>query len=579
MPDYDVIVVGGGGVNGLTCASYLGKAGLKVLALERRGQCGTHCDTLEPGIPGFLHNLHATWIVAGNSSAMADLELEKHGLELRTTNYAYAKTFLDKKNALLGYFTDDTIANWAKLSKKDAETFEKMVNAVFKDIPSAIEAFHEMSERPPSYASTKKASDALLSNALGSVGVHLGFSEIWQMNGFELLNLLFESEHVKTMLASLAWIAGFPPIHRAVGSFAGAVSALFGGPLVAITQVKGGSHGLAHALVKSCVANGVEIRTCCPVKKILVEDGKAVGVELEDYALFPSEKITAKAVVSNCTAVPTFIHMIGENHLPEEIAERIKTFVYDEQVLFGAHYAIKEPPVWTSADFDPGVQRAFMGYMGGETMEEMEGYAASLVSGRIHDKVIANWFVPTLADPTQAPDGCHTMFVWFDVPPCPGSWKNRRLEGNLEVWHKIKYEMMDEITEGIEQFAPGFKKSIIERFPYTCADVFRNNPSAIKGCWDGGSAIPDQFFANRPVPGVIKPLSGSRTFIDNLYLSNSIHLHGNSSLSSGYICASEVAEDFGVRNKDWWKSRAGEWYVENLYRIPKDLGVKDQWKG
>jgi len=106
---------------------------------------------------------------------MADLELEKHGLELRTTNYAYAKTFLDKKNALLGYFTDDTIANWAKLSKKDAETFEKMVNAVFKDIPSAIEAFHEMSERPPSYASTKKASDALLSNALGSVGVHLGF--------------------------------------------------------------------------------------------------------------------------------------------------------------------------------------------------------------------------------------------------------------------------------------------------------------------------------------------------------------------------------------------------------------------
>jgi phytoene dehydrogenase-like protein len=67
----------------------------------------------------------------------------------------------------------------------------------------------------------------------------------------------------------------------------------------------------------------VEIRTCCPVKKILVEDGKAVGVELEDYALFPSEKITARAIVSNCTAVPTFIDMIGENHLPEEIAERI----------------------------------------------------------------------------------------------------------------------------------------------------------------------------------------------------------------------------------------------------------------
>ena len=78
---YDTIVVGGGH-NGLTTAAYLGKAGLKTLVLEERGECGTHCDTIEPGIPGFLHNLQATEKVTGLSPCMSDLELEKFGYEI-----------------------------------------------------------------------------------------------------------------------------------------------------------------------------------------------------------------------------------------------------------------------------------------------------------------------------------------------------------------------------------------------------------------------------------------------------------------------------------------------------------------
>ena len=65
----DVIVIGGG-MSGLCCAAYLGRAGLKTLLLEARGQCGAHCDTTEPGIPGFLHNLHTTWMITAISPAM-----------------------------------------------------------------------------------------------------------------------------------------------------------------------------------------------------------------------------------------------------------------------------------------------------------------------------------------------------------------------------------------------------------------------------------------------------------------------------------------------------------------------------
>jgi len=69
VKDYDVVVVGGG-INGLTVAAYLAKAGLSVGVFEARGQCGAHCDTVELGIPGFLHNLHATWLVPSVSPAM-----------------------------------------------------------------------------------------------------------------------------------------------------------------------------------------------------------------------------------------------------------------------------------------------------------------------------------------------------------------------------------------------------------------------------------------------------------------------------------------------------------------------------
>ena len=75
MRDYDAVVIGGG-INGLTTAAYLAKAGMSVGVFEARGQCGAHCDTVELGIPGFLHNTHAVWLVPAMSPCMDDLELE-----------------------------------------------------------------------------------------------------------------------------------------------------------------------------------------------------------------------------------------------------------------------------------------------------------------------------------------------------------------------------------------------------------------------------------------------------------------------------------------------------------------------
>ena len=571
MADYDVIIIGGG-INGLTCAAYLGKAGLKTLVLEARGQCGTHCDTTEPGIPGFLHNLHATWLISAVSPPMRDLELEKFGLEWRATEFAFGKAFADGTNTLVGLNPYDTVAHWRNVSEKDADLLEKALEFILPRIDDLTDVMHTWIYTAPDLKK-EKALGGILEEFLHSTGIEKSFNEIIRMDGFETLDLIYASEKIKTTIQALSWLAGFPPDQPRIGALGATAIGSMIGTLFPVHQSKGGSHGLTHALVKAAVHHGVKILPCCPVQKILIENGRACGVVLSGDAIYPNETITAKKIVSNLTVIPTFIDLVGEDHIPPDLAARIQKFRYDTQHVFVVNYALSGPPQFRSADFDDGIQKTFMGYFGGSDSNAMRAIMKSVHTQRIHDEIIVNWYVPTLADPTQAPPGCHVVNSWLDVPPDPKFWKDRSLDGFMS-WDLLKYELADEIDKAWELYAPGFKNLVKDRIIYSALDQFRNNPSAIMGSWNGGSMIPDQFYENRPVPGVLVG-GGSRTLIPDLYISNSIHVFSNTLLSSGYMAAGEVAEDFGAREQDWWQNKAFSWYLENAFNIPISLGVKE----
>jgi phytoene dehydrogenase-like protein len=316
------------------------------------------------------------------------------------------------------------------------------------------------------------------------------------------MDLLFDSEHIKTLILSGSWIAGFSPVHRIIGAI-GALAVGFGmGPVFPVHSSKGGSHALPHALIKCARAYEVEILPCCPVEKIIIENGQAIGVRLTKHAVYPNQEIRARKIVSNLTLIPTFIDLVGQEAIGAEMASKIRKFYYDENVVFCVNLALKSAPQFASAEFDDGIQRCFCGYYGGEDSREMAHFGSSLISGRIFDnELMANFLVPSLTDPSQAPDGCHSCILWLDVPPTITNYNGKRLEG-FTSWDSIKFELADKVIDEFENYAPGFKNSIIEKFVVSPLDIYRNNPSALKGNWMGGSFVPGQAFTDRPLPGI-----------------------------------------------------------------------------
>ncbi|MFN7950438.1 MAG: NAD(P)/FAD-dependent oxidoreductase [bacterium] len=570
MRDFDVVVIGGG-INGLTVAAYLARAGQKVAVFEARGQCGAHCDTVELGIPGFLHNTHAAWLVPALSPAMGDLELARHGLELLGTDVLFAKTFGDGTNVVQALDPALTEASISRASPRDGAVQRAIAAFMTDQAGEVLELNQELLYSLPSAATLDRLAafdDALL----GRLAVPLSGEDALRMNGFEVLEVLFESDSVRTLPAALGEFTGQWPLHRRVGSL---VLSLAGLSPMPVHTARGGSHALTHALVRSLIAHGGEIFTTCPVERIVVRDGRACGIRLSADALLPNETIGARVVVSNLTLVPTFLWLLGEDVIGSERARLVKGFDYDDPQLLGVHFALSGDPEFASAHHDPAIQRSWVGYLGGETLDEMRSGLTRLLSGVIPDDVMGGWFIPTRADPSQAPPGCHTLFAWMSVPPCPRRWRGQRLAG-WDAWRALAEPLADALTERLEALAPGFRRSILERHVNTPLDQQNANPSAIRGNMIGGSAVPEQYGRNRPLPGIVAG-GASRSFLPGLYLSNSIHPYGATHLATGCIAAGEVAEDLGCRDRDWWCNPPFLWFLQNVGDIPLNRGVAKRW--
>jgi phytoene dehydrogenase-like protein len=570
MRDFDAVVIGGG-INGLTTAAYLAKAGMSVGVFEARGQCGAHCDTVELGQPGFLHNTHAVWLVPAMSPAMEDLGLEELGLRLQGTDVLFAKTFTSGRNIVQALDPTITSTSLASASEHDAKVQALIGDHFAEHLEETLHMNRRLLYGPPT-AELLDQMAAFQDGLVRRLGLPLTGDDVMRMSGLELLGMLFESEEVRTTPAALGEFTGQWPSNRRLGPLALSLSGLQ--PMAVHTAV-GGSHALTHALVKAVASNGGQIWTTCPVEQILVEDGKACGIRLAEDSLLPGEEIRAGVVISNLTLAPTFLDLVGEDVIGVDWSRLVKRFNYDDPQLLAIFYALSGDPVFASAAHDPAIQRSWVGYFGGETLDELGSAFSEIGRGVIPDEMMGGWFIPTRADPSQAPTGCHTAYIWVSVPPSPRRWRGQVLDG-WDAWPDLAEPLADAVTARMEQYAPGFTDLIVERHAMTPRHQEMNNPSAVRGNMIGGSAIPEQYAENRPLPGIITS-GATRSFVPGLYLSNSVHPYGATHLASGYLAAVEVAEDLGRRDVEWWRAEPLDYFLESMGRLPLNEGVDPRW--
>jgi phytoene dehydrogenase-like protein len=465
-----------------------------------------------------------------------------------------------------------TQASLGRFSERDAAVQSTISQYLAENALDALEINQQLLFRAPNAPLLDRLA-TFQDGLLRRLGLPLSGDDLQRMSGFEVFELLYESEEVRTTPAALGEFTGQWPLHRRAGSLALNLAGL---SLMPVHTARGGSHALTHALVRCLVAHGGDVFGTCPVEKILVRDGRAHGVRLSRDALLPGQEIDARVVISNLTLAPTFLQMVGEDVIGPARARQIKGFDYDDPQLVAVHYALKGDPEFASAAWDPAVQRSWVGYLGGETLDEIRTGLAQAASGTIPDDVMGGYFLPTRAEPSQAPPGCHVALVWISVPPRPRRWRGRPLAG-WDAWRSLAQPLADAVTDRMEQYAPGFRDLVLERHVSTPHEHESGNPSAIRGNMIGGSAIAEQCGMNRPLPGIVTG-GAARSFLPGLYLSNSIHPYGATHLATGYLAAVEVAEDLGCRDVPWWRAQPLMWFLENLGRIPRNAGVPAKWQ-
>ena len=329
MPSYDAVVIGAGH-NGLTCACYLARGGLDVLVLEKYHDIGGMTITEEITGGGFHSDIHASgFLVAKLSPVLDDLDLAAHGLELITLDPNWAHVRSDGHYLLVGRDVAATARELARFSENDAQTWRRLYERWLAERGPIVAGMYS----PPSAAATPPA------------GAEYRFS---MQSVRSWVDETFESDDVRSFMASFALHAGLSPDQVGGAEFAWLfLSAIQD---VGCSSVKGGMHNVSRALAEVLRDHGGEIRTGVAVRNVVVRDGKAMAVVLEDG----SEITVGGVVASNVDPRHLTLDLLGESVVGSDLAAAMRRYEWGDS-FFSIYVSLKEPVEFEAAPQASGV--------------------------------------------------------------------------------------------------------------------------------------------------------------------------------------------------------------------------------
>jgi phytoene dehydrogenase-like protein len=522
MTTYDAIVLGAGH-NGLILQAYLGKAGMKTLAIERRAVAGGGLSTLEdPRRPGFLHNTHAFFLRAVTAMPWyADLELERHGAHFIEPELNVALITGDGR--ALEWWTDigRTIDSFAAFSARDADTLRRWHDEF---VPIVEHILAPEARSPPLPPAERRA---LLERT--SAGRRL--LVVSALSPLQFVEQEFEHPTIK---AGLLFFNGLREVDLRLPGFGHHIAALLASPAKA-QMSRGGSAALARALEAAVRETGGEIALMTQPRRIVVEGGRAVGIETAEGELIRARHLVA----SSLNPQQTFLDLIDEGLLPRDIRERAQRFQYNLLApLFALHLNLGEPPRYRASADHPELARAFMVILGLDHVDRFGDIVRHHEAGTIPPTVM--WGAcPTLFDGSQAPPGRHTAFMWEKLP--------YRVDGDAANWDRLRDEHGRAMRRLWQDYAPNLADAVMDSFTRTPLDVERELPNMRAGDLLVGAFADDQVGYHRPFAGA----GTYRTHLPGLYLCGaSSHPGGNITGLPAYNAAQVILSDLGLA-ADW----------------------------
>jgi len=526
----DVVIVGGGH-NGLVCAAYLAAAGLKVTVLERRGVVGGAAVT-EEFHPGFRNSVAAYTVSLLNPKVIRDLELARHGLrvvERKLANFLpldasqYLKIGAGKTEQEVAKFSARDAARLAPYGER-LDVIADVLRDLVLETPPNVTAGGWLAAMPELLRSAR------LGKRIAKLDMPMRreLLDLFVKSAGDYLDGWFESAPIKAAY-------GFDGI---VGNYASPYSAgsgyvllhhVFGevnGKKGAWGHAIGGMGAISQAMAKAAAERGVEIRVASPVREVLVESGRAVGVVTEK-----GEAIRARSVVSNLNPKLLYGSLIDPTALPQDFRERIGRWRCGSGT-FRMNVALSELPDFTVLPGRSLAEHHTSGIIMAPSLAYMDQAYLDAKSGGWSKRPIVEMLIPSTLDDSLAPPGQHvaSLFCQHVAPALPDG----------ASWDRHRDEVADVMIDLVNSHAPNFKASVLGRQIMSPLDLERTF-GLIGGDIFHGALSLDQMFSARPMLGhgdYRGPLKG-------LYMCGSgTHPGGGVTGAPGHNAAREIIADF-----------------------------------
>jgi phytoene dehydrogenase-like protein len=521
--NYDVIVIGGGH-NGLVNAAYLARAGKRVLVLERRHVLGGAAVT-EEVFPGFKFSVCSYVVSLLRPEIIRELDLPRHGLEILPLD----GTFTPMLNGDHLWRMNDhakTRREIARHSKLDAEAYDEYGKAMI-EMAHFVKPIMSMTPPDPLSLKPKGLKDLhFLGRRFQKLADEDKYNQVqlMTMSAVDFLDQWFETDVLKATMSASGIIGTFLGVrspgtayvllHHYMGEIDGAFRSW--------GLSRGGTGAISNAIADAAREAGAEIRTETAIEKIILKNGRAKGVVLQN-----GDEIYAKVVSSSVDPRLTFMKMVGEEHLPEDFTADLRRYKYRGS-SGKVNLALAGLPDFKSL---PGTGPHLRGAVSiSPSVDYMERAYDEAKYGCFSRRPYIDIVIPSLTDPSVAPPGKHVMSCFVQYAPY-----------NLKegTWDEKREEFGDTVIETISEHAPNIKDLILHRQILTPLDLERDFGLSEGNIFQGELTL-EQLFFLRPAPGWAQ----YRTPIRNLYMCGSAtHPGGGVMGASGRNAAFQILKD------------------------------------